>query len=265
MKPLSIVLILVLAAALGGGGYYFYSTQYGDQTSTTPTAPSSTPVPLTPTTPSPTGPLTTKETGVQEIKSAHFEDSSPAHNEVYVAAPMNVTVNFNFDLATNSTMAIEKDNVDYGTGETIVDPNKRTLRRKMKAAPDGIYTVKHKACWPDKTCHDGLHAFTIDSKQLTKYLDMTGKSEVNVEMENTAFTPRYIVISRGTKVTWDNHDAVTHYVNADSHPAHTFVLALNSEALGKGQEFSYTFTDPGESPYHCSAHAAQMTARIVVK
>jgi|GEM_PF-1699061 len=263
MKALSVILLVLVLAALGGGGYYFYTTQDADQEPSTPSAPSSIPVPLTSTTPS--APVTTKDTGIQEVKSAHFEDSTPAHNEVYAVAPMNIVINFNFDLADNSTITIEKGGVDYGSGATILDPNKRSMRRVMKAAPDGIYTVHYTACWPDRSCHDGTFAFTIDSTQVSKYEDMTGKAEVAIELVNTTISPAYIVVSRGTKVTWMNMDAETHYVNADTHPFHTFFLALNSEALSQNDTFSHTFADPGEYPYHCSSHAAEMTGRVVVK
>jgi len=256
MKTLTALLILIVLVALGAGAYYVYSSRQA----------ASPPAPQTSTPTEPTvRPLTAKDTGVQQIKSAHFEDASPGHNEVFAAAPINVTVNFNFDLADNSSITVEKDGVDYGSGATTIDPNKRTMRRNLKASPDGIFIVKYTACWPDRTCHDGQHAFTIDSSQLGKYSDVTGRAEVEVEMESTAFTIPYLVISKGTKVTWHNHDPVTHYVNGDTHPFHTFLLALNSEALTEDAEFSYTFTEPGEYPYHCSAHAAQMTGRIVVK
>jgi plastocyanin len=260
MKTLLVIVLILVLAGLGAGGYYLYMQQY-QPTSTTH---SPTSIPLTPTVPV-NAPVTTQETGIQEIKSAHFEDSTPAHNSVFAAAPMNVVINFNFDLADNSTIAIEKDGVDYGNGATNLDPNKRSMRRVMKAAPDGVYTVNYTACWPDRTCHDGTFAFTIDSAQLSKYTDMTDRMDVAVDLKNIAISPPFLVISRGTTVIWTNGDADIHYVNADSHPFHTFVLALNSEALMQGDTFSYTFTDPGEYPYHCSAHAAEMTGRIVVK
>ncbi|HEY5549825.1 MAG TPA: plastocyanin/azurin family copper-binding protein [Candidatus Saccharimonadales bacterium] len=198
-------------------------------------------------------------------KSAHFESSTPVHAATLPAVPVDVVIDFNFDLAANSEIKIIKDGKDYGVGDKTIDSNKLSMRRQMdKNAPDGIYTVEYKACWPDGSCHDGMHQFAIDSKLQSSYQDMRGQSSLTIKLSDIKFQPRSVIISTGTKITWINDDEVTHYVNTDSHPAHTHVLDLNSKALSKGDSFSYTFSKTGAYPYHCSAHADQMTATIVV-
>ncbi len=62
-----------------------------------------------------------------------------------------------------------------------------------------------------------------------------------------------------------NDEGAEHYVNTDSHPAHTYYPAQNSNALKQGDQFVAPFTQPGIYPYHCSAHAGVMTGTILVQ
>ncbi len=140
------------------------------------------------------------------------------------------------------------------------------MRRNFDlAAPDGQYKVTYNACWPDRSCHDGQFEFAIDRTRASSYQDLTGKSEVTVKMSEIKFQPQNIKISRGTKVTWVNDDSVEHYVNTESHPAHTYFPTQNSRALTLGQSFSVTFEKAGAYPYHCSAHGSVMMGSILVQ
>src|SRR3989338_1240995 len=95
-------------------------------------------------------------------KSAHYETNTPAHASVHAAVPINIVIDFNFDLAKPSSIKIEKDSKDYGVGETIIDTNKLSMRIDLDpASPDGIYTVSYNACWRDGSCHDGSFQFAI--------------------------------------------------------------------------------------------------------
>jgi len=84
-------------------------------------------------------------------------------------------------------------------------------------------------------------------------------------MDETSFRPAGILISPGTTVVWSNSDPFEHFVNTDSHPAHTYYPEQNSRGLAQGATFAVTFTRPGAYPYHCSAHAGVMTGMIVVQ
>lgn len=202
-------------------------------------------------------------------KSAHYETNTPNHGATLAAVPINVVIDFNFDLAKPSAMKIIKNGVgglDYGLGETVIDPNKLSMRRQMDStAPDDIYTVFYDACWPDGSCHDGNFQFAIDRSQAASYSDMTGKKEVTIRLSQNQFSPQNIKVSKGTKIIWINDDAAEHYINADSHPAHTYHLAQNSKALKKGEQFSLVFDKVGVYPYHCSAHADSMTGSLIVE
>lgn len=199
-------------------------------------------------------------------KAAHFESSTPAHGDTLAAVPVNVVVDVNFDLVSGSEISILHNDKEYGQGETVIDPNKLAMRRALDPnAPDGLYIVTYKGCWPDQSCHDGRFSFTIDRTKISQYTDMTKQPAVTIQMSDIKFKPMDIRISKGTKVTWVNDDSVEHFVNTDSHPAHTYHLAHNSRALAKGASYETTFDQPGIYPYHCSAHASTMIGRIVVE
>ena len=199
-------------------------------------------------------------------KSAHYETNTPNHGSTLAGVPINVVIDFNFDLAEPSEIKIEMNGKDYGVGGTVIDENKLSMRRDMDpASPDGIYTVNYNACWPDRTCHDGYFQFAIDRSLSSDSEDMTDQKTVTIRMSDIMFDPKDIKISPGTKVTWINDDEEEHFVNTDSHPAHTYFLEQNSRALGIGDSYSLTFDTAGIYPYHCSAHEASMKGSILVE
>lgn len=198
-------------------------------------------------------------------KAAHYESNTPEHGAIVAGVPINVVIDFNFDLAMSSKITIEKDGKDYATGETIIDDGKLAMRRNMEASsPDGMYTVKYDACWADGSCHDGQFQFVVDRSQESSFEDMTGKAEVTVDLQNIAFTPAMVKVSKGTKVTWVNQDNTEHTVNTDSHPAHTYYPDQNSRTLSNGDSYSTLFDKPGIYFYHCTPHADSMKAQILV-
>ncbi len=199
-------------------------------------------------------------------KSAHYESNAPTHGSVLPVVPVNVVIDFNFDLAPPSSIEILKDGKNYGIGTAVIDSNKLSVRIPMEqGAPDGLYTVNYQACWPDRSCHEGHFQFVIDRTQLINFLDLRGMSEVNVIMSGLSFTPQNIRISKGTKVVWKNNDEVEHFVNTDSHPSHTYFVPQNSRSMKKGDTYSTVFETSGLYPYHCSAHADIMPGTIVVE
>lgn len=199
-------------------------------------------------------------------KSAHYETNTPAHGAILAAAPVNIVIDFNFDLAEPSSISVTRDGKEYGVGETKIARHKLSMRRDFdQNAPDGLYKVSYKACWPDGSCHDGSFEFAIDRSLKNSYQNLKGKKEVTVNLAEISFQSKNILISPGTKITWKNMDEVEHYVNTDSHPAHSYYPMQNSGALKKGDAYAVTFDKPGIYPYHCSAHAASMTGSIIVE
>lgn len=232
---------------------------------TTDNAPSTTTTPTTNQATTNASPAGSPFAFGQPTKSAHYESNTPAHGATLAAVPTNVVIDFNFDLTTTSSISVTKDGVDYGAGATTVDTNKLALRRAVNAsAPNGLYTVQYSACWPDTSCDEGSSQFAIDRSRAASATDLRGQSALTVRLKDIAFAPQTMLIGAGTTVTWVNDDAVEHYVNTDSHPAHTYFPTQNSRALAQGQTFEQTFTQPGVYPYHCSAHADTMMATIIV-
>jgi plastocyanin len=198
-------------------------------------------------------------------KSPHWESNTPEHEAILAAVPINVVIDFNFDLGPGSNISIMSEGMEYATGKAGIDDSKLAMRRTMDPeAPDGFYRVEYEACWPDGSCHDGYFEFVIDRGKAEAYEDLRGRGQVSVTMTGIAFVPQSVRISKGTKVTWSNEDSVTHYVNTDSHPAHTYYPEMNSKALNRDDAYSIVFDIPGIYPYHCSAHT-NMKGSIIVE
>lgn len=198
--------------------------------------------------------------------AAHFVDSVPAHGATFAAVPPRVVINFDFILSEKSSISVTKDEKRLASGAVeFTGDRKLSMQVALpRDSGDGVYTVTYTACWPDGSCHDGVFGFTVDSKTAASYTDKTGGSAVQIVIQNIAFEPVRLVVSKGTKVTWINKDAVVHFVNTDPHPTHNFEPGLNSLELGQGASYSYTFNQPGEYAYHCSAHT-NMVGRILVE
>ena len=77
----------------------------------------------------------------------------------------------------------------------------------------------------------------------------------SVSIMNFSFTPNSLTVKVGTKVTWTNHDSVTHTVTANQG-------AFNSPVL-PGSSFSFTFTKAGTYAYHCMIHPSMMATIVV--
>lgn len=70
---------------------------------------------------------------------------------------------------------------------------------------------------------------------------------MEVEIEDFAYIADMLTIKVGTTVTWTNKDAARHTVSSDTG-------IFESGLFGKGESFSYTFTEVGVFPYHCAPH-----------
>jgi plastocyanin len=90
---------------------------------------------------------------------------------------------------------------------------------------------------------------------------VTGSATVNIQ--NFAFNPATITISRGTTVTWVNQDSVNHQVLNDADGSIAEGVLFASDSLPKGGIYSFKFDTPGNYPYHCSIHPSMKAAVIV--
>lgn len=206
-------------------------------------------------------------TSGEQVKTPHFTDSTPLHAEIYAAQPVNVTVNFNFDLARGSKISVNSSNkTEWTEGEVLIEDGNTALKRDLKQGmPDGQYQVKYTACFTNQPCDSGQFSFTIDSAKKSEYQDLTGQSEVKVKMENLKFAPAKIMVSAGTKIVWENAEDAGHFINTETHPEHTYYPVQNSSELANGQTFFTQFEIAGQYNYHCSAHVPQgMLGSLIV-
>ncbi|MGI8858308.1 MAG: cupredoxin domain-containing protein [Thermomicrobiales bacterium] len=82
-------------------------------------------------------------------------------------------------------------------------------------------------------------------------------AQVSVAIQDYNFTPATLTVPVGTTVLWTNQGQDTHTTTSDSG-------AWDSGTMTKGVKFSFTFTKAGTFAYHCTFHAAEMRATVVV-
>jgi plastocyanin len=78
-----------------------------------------------------------------------------------------------------------------------------------------------------------------------------------VTMQNIAFNPNSITVSKNTTVTWTNNDNMTHNVTSNSG-------LFSSGNIAPGGTYSFQFTATGTYPYHCTIHAG-MNGTVIVQ
>lgn len=93
------------------------------------------------------------------------------------------------------------------------------------------------------------HAVVLAAAKTTK--------SAHVTIQNFAFSPASITVTKGTTVMWTNRDSTAHTVtgNTAGGPA--------SGHIQPGQSYSFTFNSAGTFPYHCSIHP-EMTGSVTV-
>ncbi len=78
-----------------------------------------------------------------------------------------------------------------------------------------------------------------------------------VAISGYAFSPASMTVPKGTTVTWQNGDAVTHTATSNSGAWDTGAIAAGGNAM-------ITFSNSGTFAYHCTIHP-MMTGTIVVQ
>lgn len=80
--------------------------------------------------------------------------------------------------------------------------------------------------------------------------DNRGPNEV--WMQNHAFTPNNLTVAPGTTVIWTNQDNDFHTVTSGTRNNRDDVF--DSGDIGPGEQFEYTFNEPGIFDYFCIPH-----------
>src|SRR5215218_3484754 len=85
---------------------------------------------------------------------------------------------------------------------------------------------------------------------------LSAQDDTTVSIQDFSFDPGQITVAPGTTVTWTNEGPSPHTTTADDG-------SWDSGTLQQGEDFSFTFDEPGTYTYHCSIHP-DMTASIKV-
>ncbi|HEY8125461.1 MAG TPA: cupredoxin family copper-binding protein [Methylocystis sp.] len=80
--------------------------------------------------------------------------------------------------------------------------------------------------------------------------------DVQVAIDNFAFTPATITVKKGTKITFVNHDDLPHNIVEEK-------AAFKSKALDTDESYSHVFDKAGEIVYFCGLHP-QMKGKVIV-
>lgn len=103
-------------------------------------------------------------------------------------------------------------------------------------------------------------SMTDSSQEMTnKTSGDTNSEQSSSENQNTnkvsiidhTFSPKKIVIKKGTTVTWTNTDSTRHDIMPDEDYGDAFTP---SELLARNETYSFTFNTAGIYEYHCSPH-----------
>lgn len=76
-----------------------------------------------------------------------------------------------------------------------------------------------------------------------------------INIQNFTFSPGTLTIKKGATVTWINSDSAPHQIKS---------ATFNSGQLGRGQSFSFAFSDAGTFDYLCAIHPS-MRGKIIVE
>lgn len=103
----------------------------------------------------------------------------------------------------------------------------------------------------------------VTPSPVTTTIQPPGAGEVTIIIENYAFNPPEITISRGTTVTWVNQDLFDHQVTNDATTSYERGAIFKSDPLSEGESYAFTFNTSGTYPYYCAIHPF-MKATITV-
>ena len=175
-----LALVTTIAIACGGGSDAAPAdteSLEGTVTSTPPTATATTPAatstppavtstPITRTPPVPTPTPTTEPAAfeVEETKTPHYVSTSVVHGEVLASPPTELSVAFNFTLASPTELRVSKDGETIATS-TSISEDRLMLSGSVPNEGNGTYVVSYDACWPDGSCHQGQFGFVVSPSQ----------------------------------------------------------------------------------------------------
>ena len=87
----------------------------------------------------------------------------------------------------------------------------------------------------------------------------SGSGEIEIKLQNIAFSPNNVTAKVGQTIKWSNEDSVQHDVTAKSG------ATFKSDLFGKGQDFTTKLTKAGTIKYVCTVHPGMEGTITVTK
>ena len=109
---------------------------------------------------------------------------------------------------------------------------------------------------------DGASAETAEAVALMDegpIKDLTGETEVTVDSRDNVFQPKYIEVSKGTTVVFDNVGRNVHNVLPVQEGAFE---PIEADEFDPGDTGTVTFDEAGDFPYYCSLHGTKTKGMI---
>lgn len=134
----------------------------------------------------------------------------------------------------------------------------------------GILTLAGAACGADDS--DGRAAADAPNERTTQTASPDGAAGDGrtITINLIAFRPTRIEVPAGGTINWRQEDVASHTVTSGrvEQTGGTVTAKpdgrFDSGTISKGQNFQFTFAEPGEFPFFCAVHPATMTGAIVV-
>ena len=172
-----------------------------------------------------------------------------------------VVVEIDAAQATETLYAmLHTDAGELGTWEFPNGPDTPVTVDEQVVTP--AFQVRTQAAQPQSAPTATEAAPTSASIEIPEGATVVTGDEAEVEMEDFKFNPPVLVIRPGTTVKFANKDEAPHTATSDTG-------VFDSGYLSKGEEFFYTFTEPGTYPYYCIPHGGPggqgMAATIIVQ
>jgi len=111
----------------------------------------------------------------------------------------------------------------------------------------------------------GKTTSTTTTTSTTSATKTTPVSVAAVTITKDGFVPATIQVKKGTAVTWANTDGATHQVVTDPHPGHSNLKDLDSDPLGQGDSFTFSFEKTGTYGYHDETNPLKFKGTVIVK
>ena len=108
----------------------------------------------------------------------------------------------------------------------------------------------------ESSASDGESTLTVPESE---WVDETGKGSITITVKDNTYTPKYVKVSSGTKIVFDNKGRTPHNVIPSIDDQFE---AIPVDDLQPAEQATLVLDDPGEYPYYCSLHGTKTKGMI---